>query len=114
MQKNNFDYNEISDSLIISRKQEGEQVQGSAEIGDLILDFTSSGKIVNIEFQNISSFLEIMNINPDILNQLTEVNLIVKEQKGAVSLFAILKTPTTHHPISLATVPITQPLASSI
>ncbi len=104
--KKNFDYDETSDSLIISRKQEGEQVQGSAEIGNLILDFTNEGKIVNVEFQHISEFLEIMNINPSILTELTEVNLISQEQRGAISLFATLKTPTLEQPIPLATVPL--------
>jgi len=73
----NFDYDDISDSLIISRKKEGEKVSGSAEIGNLIIDFANNGRIVNVEFQNISQFLKMMNINPNILNELKGVELIV-------------------------------------
>ena len=114
MERKNFNYDSISDSLIISKKQANERVQGSAEIGNLILDFTSDGKIVNIEFQNISKFLELIDVNPKILNELTEVNLIVQEQKGAVSFFAILKTPTIKQSLPLATVPVSKNLTSSL
>jgi uncharacterized protein YuzE len=114
MERKNFDYDEVSDSLIISRKQDNEKVQGSAEIGNLILDFTSDGKIVNVEFQNISEYLKMMNVNPQILNKLTEVNLIIQKQKGAISLFAVLKTPTLKQPVPLAIVPVTKQLAPSI
>ena len=102
----------ISDSLIISRKESDEKVQGSAEIGNLILDFTSNGKIVNVEFQNISKFLEMINVNPKILTELTSVNLIVQKQREAISLFAVLKTPCLQQPIPLATVPVSRALAS--
>lgn len=114
MEEKNFDYDQISDSLIISRKQVYEKVQGSAEIGNLILDFTSSGKIVNLEFQNISKFLKIININPNILNELTEANLIIQNQRDAISLFAILKTPYLQQPIPLATIPVSNSLTLSV
>ena len=114
MEGKNFDYDDISDSLIISRKQADEKVQGSAEIGNLILDFTSNGKIVNVELQHISKFLEIMNVNPNILNELTAVDLIVQKQKGAVFLLAVLKTPTLTQPLPLATIPVTKQLASFV
>jgi len=110
MENKNFDYDDFSDSLIISRKQPGEKVQGSAEIGNLTLDFTSNGKIVNVEFQKISKFLGIMNINPNILNELEKVDLIVQEQRGAISLFAVLKTPTLRQSLPLATIPINKKL----
>jgi len=114
MESKNFDYDGISDSLIISRKQFDEKVQGSAEIGNLILDFTSSGKIVSVEFQHISKFLEMMNINTSILNELERADLIVQKQKGAIFLFAKLKTPTLEQPLPLATIPVTKQLASSV
>jgi uncharacterized protein YuzE len=114
MKGKNFDYDEISDSLIISRKLPNEKVQGSAEIGNLILDFTSNGKIVNIEFQKISKFLKLMKINPDLLSELINVNLIVQNQKGAVSFFIILQTPTLEQPLPLATIPISSKLISSV
>ena len=112
MEQKNFDYDDVSDSLIISRKQPNEKVQGSAEIGNLTLDFTSNGKIVSVEFQNISKFLEIMNVDKNILSELKKVDLIVQKQRGAVFLLAILKTPTLEQPLPLATIPITKQLSS--
>ena len=114
MEGKNFDYDNLSDSLIISRKQPDEKVQGSAEVGDLILDFTSSGKIVSVEFQHVSKFLEMMNVDTNVLNELERVDLIVQKQKGAIFLFAKLKTPTLEQPLPLATIPVTKQLASSI
>ena len=78
------------------------------------MDFTSSGKIVNLEFQNISKFLKIINVNSIVLNELTEVNLIVQNQRDAVSLFAILKTPYIQQSIPLATIPVSKTLTPSI
>ncbi len=111
--KKNFDYDELTDSLLITRKKEGEKVQGSAEIGNLTIDFTKDGRIVSVEFMNISKFLKIISINPEILKKLTEVNLIVQEQRGAVSIFAILRTPQTKQAIPIATIPLRKPLTSS-
>jgi len=113
MKSKNFDYDEISDSIIISRKQEGEQVQGSAEIGNLILDFAHDGKILNIEFQGISKFLEMMNMNSSILGELIGADLIVQKQKGAVMIFAVLQTPKLKQPVPLAMIP-TRTLTSSV
>lgn len=114
MEGKNFDYDDTSDSLIISIKQADEKVQGSAEIGNLILDFTSNGKIVNVEIQHISKFLEMMEVNPNILNELTAVELIVQKQREAIFLFAVLRTPTLKQPLPLATVPVTRQLASLV
>ena len=113
MEEKNFDYDDISDSLIISRKKSEDVMQGSAEIGNLILDFNSNGKIVNVEFQKISDFLRMMNVNPDILQELEDAELIVHEQRGAISLFALLKTPTLNQPIPLAIIPVNKRLISS-
>ena len=110
----NFDYDDVSDSLIISAKKRDDKVHGSAEIGNLILDFTNNGKIVNVEFQNISKFLGMININPNILAELTEVRLLVQEQKGAISLFALLKTQNFQQSIPLATIPFFQNLPHSV
>lgn len=110
----NFDYDDVSDSLIISRKKSGEVVQGSAEVGNLTLDFTNNGRIVNVEFQNISNFLKMMNVNPSILNELNEADLIVQKQRGAISIFVTLKTPTLTQSLPLAIIPVKDQLVSSI
>ena len=110
----NFFYDGISDSLMISRKQPEEKVHGSAEVGNLILDFTKDGKIVNVEFQHISKFLKMINVGPDILDELEGAELVVQKQKGAISLFAILKTSTLRQPVPLAVIPVRQKLVSSV
>lgn len=108
----NFDYDEFSDSLIVSRKTSDEKVHGSAEIGNLILDFTNNGKIVNLEIRHISKYLEMIKINPKILKELTESMLLIRPQKNAIAIFVILKTPKLEQPIPITTIPVKSRLSN--
>lgn len=104
-------YDDFSDSLIVSRKNSDEKVNGSAEIGNLILDFTSSGKIVNVEIRHISQFLEMIKLKPKILNELTDANIFVKTQKNAIAIFVTLITKKLEQPIPLAIIPVNNKLS---
>ncbi|MAH07977.1 hypothetical protein CMI38_07050 [Candidatus Pacearchaeota archaeon] len=101
-----FSYDSIADSLIISRKKDNEVVSGSTEVGDLILDFTNEGKIVSVEFQNISEFLETVGVESNILSELESAELVVRESGGAVALLALLKTRNFERAVPLANVPL--------
>ncbi len=104
-----FDYDETTDSLFISNKKKGEKIQGSAEIGNIIIDFTTQGKVANIEFFGISDYLKMAGFNPSaILNNLREVKLNIYQQKGAILIFAQLTTPNVKKIIPLANIPIIQ------
>ena len=69
--QSNFDYNPLNDSLIVSRKKDDEKVYGSVRIGNLILDMTQEGKILGLEIFNISDFFEKIDLDLEILNNLT-------------------------------------------
>lgn len=109
MNKKNFSYDDVTDSLIVSRKTDNDKVDGSAIIGDLVLDFTIEGKLVNVEFMNLSKFLKFIGVDMN-LNELTEAELVVREYDGAVSLFFLLKTNDSRRIIPLATVPMSKPI----
>ena len=109
----NFDYDALTDSLFISRKTSKDKVNGSAEIGNIILDFDSSGKIINVEFKKISNFLETIKIDTNILENLIDASLIVQKQRGAISIFALLKTPLLEQPVPLVTIPMADVLPSA-
>ena len=89
MEKKNFSYNEIDDSLIVSNKQENEVVKNNFEVGDIIFSLTGRGKIVSIEIKEFSSFLESCNIDPQIVEKINQVELNIAPKKD--TLFLILK-----------------------
>ncbi len=113
MERKNFDYDNFSDRLIISRKNSDERVHGSVEIGNLILDFTANGKLVNVEIKQASKFLETIKMNPKILDELTDAKVLINAQKNALLIFAVLKTQELEQPISLGMIPVSTRLSKS-
>jgi len=55
-----------------------------------------------------------IKVNKNILNELTGSELIIQKNRDSVSIFIVLKTSKIEQSISLATIPVMQPLASSI
>ena len=109
MEKKNFSYNEIDDSLIVSNKQENEIVKNNFEVGDIIFSLTGRGKIVSIEIREFSSFLESCNIDPKIIKMMNQAELKVIPKKDA--LFLILKIGFLEGQIALSkNIPLVMPL----
>jgi len=107
--ENTFHYDDFSDSIIISNKQENEIVKSNFEIGDIIFSLTGKGKIVSVEIRGFSSFLEACNINPEILENLKNIQFnVVPKNK---SLFLFLKIESAcGQTIVLNSVPLVVPL----
>jgi len=82
--KKNFSYNEYSDSLIVSNRQENKKVRENFEVGYIIFSLTGKGKIVSIEIRGASSFLESRNINPNILKNIKKVSLKIISAKNLI------------------------------
>jgi len=80
--KSNFMYDDFSDRLFISCKKADEKVVGSIRTLNVNIDFGSGNKILNVELKKASNFLEFIGINPKILNNLKEANLIIKKPYG--------------------------------
>lgn len=109
MEKKNFSYSEIDDSMIVSNKQENEIVKNNFEVGDIIFSLTGRGKIVSIEIREFSSFLESCNIDPKIIKMMNQVELKVIPKKD--TLFLILKIDFLEGQISLSkNIPLVMPL----
>ena len=51
-----FMYDELSDRLLISSKKESEVVLGSVRHLNITLDFTTKGRIANIEIKHASKY----------------------------------------------------------
>ncbi len=89
MDHKTFAYDEFSDSLIISSRQENEVVRENFEVGDIIFSLTGKGKIVSIEIRGASSFLESCSINPGILKNLKNAELKIIPRKETI--FIVMK-----------------------
>ena len=85
-QKQNFHYDKLSDSLVVSNRQENETIRESFEVGDMIVSLTGKGKIVAIEIREVSSFLESCNVKSDVLDKLKNVELRIVPKKNMILL----------------------------
>lgn len=95
-----FSYSEIDDSLIISYREENENVKENFMFDDIIFYLTSRGKIVGMQIRNVSSTLSESGLDSDILNSLKEVSLIIIPREH--SLFIGLKLVSTAKEAKLA------------
>jgi len=85
-------YDDFSDRLLISCKKSGEKVTGSIKFLNLNIDIGSTNKILNVELKKASNFLKSLKVNPDILNNLKEANLIINTCRDGYLIYFVLKT----------------------
>lgn len=85
-----FDYDDLTDSLIISKKKKTDKVKGSVKISNIILDLTKLGKVVGIEIQKFSNFLKEFNIKGKI-SELVEADISVKYNPDSIVVWFYVK-----------------------
>lgn len=85
-----FMYDDFSDRLLISCKDKNEAVLGSARVLNLIITFTTNNKVVGIELKNASKYLASLKINPEILNKLTNAEIVFQQQRDGYLICFIL------------------------
>jgi len=79
-----FSYSDLDDSLIISCKEENENVKNRFTLGNFIFNLTGKGKIVGIQILNVSEVLPEYNISPTSLTELKCINLITAQKQGCL------------------------------
>lgn len=89
--ENNFFYDDFSDRLMISCKKPADKVMGSIRILNVILDFTADNRIVNAEIRNTSDYIASLGLNADILNDLEDAKLMLKQYRDGYLIYFILK-----------------------
>ncbi|MBS3098918.1 DUF2283 domain-containing protein [Candidatus Pacearchaeota archaeon] len=92
MKRKKFSYDEYSDSLIISNRNESEVVKDNFEIGDMIFSLSDEGKVLSIEIRGFSNFLESCEIDSAILKSMKNVELKIIPKREM--LFLVLKMET--------------------
>ena len=84
-----FSYSNIDDSLIISCKEENENVKENFALDDIVFALTGRGKLVGLQIRNVSNFLLESGIEPAILKNINDIRLIVLQKEN--SLFIGIK-----------------------
>ena len=90
MKKYIFHYDDFSDRLFISSKSEHDVMYGSIRILNLILDFTTDKRPVNVEIKEASKYLKSIGIDPAILHKLTNAEVIFQQKNDGYLIYFIL------------------------
>lgn len=85
-----FAYDDFSDRLLISHKKKEDRIYGSARVLNLTITFTTTNKVVGIELKHASEYLKSLKINPEILNNLTNAEIIFQQQRDGYLIYFIL------------------------
>ncbi len=85
-------YEDMTDRLFISRKDNSDKIYGSIRILNIILDITTKNEVANIELLDTSQYLGSLGIDPSILNNLTEVEISFKQIRQGYLIVFILKS----------------------
>ena len=96
-----FSYGKLDDSLIISCKEENENVKERFELGNFIFSLTGRGKIVGIQILNSSEVLSDYNLNPNLLKEIKNISLIIAQKQGCLAIALILNFQNQQGKISM-------------
>ena len=89
--KCSFMYDDFSDKLLISCKKDNEKVAGSIRVLNLVIDFTTNNKVANVELRKASDYLRSLDLDPKMLENLSEANLMFKQCRDGYLISFILK-----------------------
>ncbi|MBS3083230.1 hypothetical protein J4423_00330 [Candidatus Pacearchaeota archaeon] len=87
-----FIYEDMTDRLFISRKDNSDKIYGSIRILNVILDITTNNEVANIELIDASQYLESLGLDSSILQNLTEVEISFKQIRQGYLIAFILKS----------------------
>jgi len=85
-------YDSFSDRLMVSCKKDSDTIVGSVRVLNLNIDFASDNKIANVELRKASDFIKSLGLDPEMLNNLTNANLMFKQCRDGYILYFILQT----------------------
>jgi len=96
-----FSYNDLDDSLIVSCREQNENIKERFNLGNFIFHLTGRGKIVGVQILNASEVLFDYNLNPNILNELENIQLIIAKKDGLLGVALILTFQNQQGKISI-------------
>lgn len=107
---NKFNYDKKFDIFAVHKGfAKDEKFKGNIDIGNIILDMSTKGKVKGIEILDAHIFLKNFKITKNILENLKEANFQAKTQNNSIMIHLILKSETGQElPASIA-IPIETP-----
>ena len=103
-------YDQNNDILVIHKGfSSDETFKGNIDIGELILDVSTAGRIRGLEIMNASHFLEELAIKTEILEHLEDARFSADIKPNSIILTIILKSKECEVPAKVA-VPLETPL----
>jgi len=103
-----FSYNDLDDNLIISCKEENENVKERFNFGNFIFNLTGKGKIVGVQILNVSEVFPEYNIHPTLLKELNSINLIVAQKNECLGIALFFSFKNKEARISIPLMNLTQ------
>ena len=106
-----FSYDKDNDILVIHKGfSKDERFKGNIDIGDLILDVSTKGRIRGIEIINASRFLKDFDIGRKILNNIIDVKFNASIRHNSIILGISIKAKDIKQEIPLkVAVPLDMP-----
>ena len=70
--------------MLLSCREENENVKENFMFDDIIFSLTGKGKIVGLQIRNMSNILSDSGISPEILNNLKEADLKIIQKENSI------------------------------
>ena len=86
-------YDEMSDRLMISSREENEVIEGSVRLLNIIFDLTIENRVANIELLNASDYLDSLDIDSSILTNLVGAEFVIKKAQYGYLISIVLRSP---------------------
>jgi hypothetical protein len=99
-------YDENTDSLIVSSIEDNEKVKKNFSFGDFIISTTRNGKVVSLEIMEFSDLLKEIGLNITQIRNLNNLNLIVKAKKEQLFIGVGLEDNSAIKQIPIANIPM--------
>ena len=104
-------YEKEHDILVVHKGFDyDEKFMSNFDIGDLILDVSTKGRIRGIEIMNASEFLKEFHIGKSVLNNIKDAKLNAQIGPNSITLGLVIKSKDGEIPAKIA-LPLQTPLA---
>ncbi|MBS3074491.1 DUF2283 domain-containing protein [Candidatus Pacearchaeota archaeon] len=97
-----YEYEEDLDILYISNNPEKERAAENLVIGNIVVDISDSGKVLGVEIDSASRFL---NFPANQLKNLKNSKIEVMRAGNMLALAVVLATPLKEHTLQFAVIP---------
>ncbi len=81
-----FSYSDLDDSLMVSWREENENIRENFQVGEIIFSLTGRGKIVGMQIRELTNLLLERGIDEKIISKLDKINAVIIKKDNALYL----------------------------